>query len=93
MAIKTLIINNKGGVGKSVLALWLSDAVAKLNKKVLLLTSDNQNNAFHYSGVEPIFKKGLDDWIEKGIGDIFTLRENLSYIPLKNFKIKKIFQR
>lgn len=92
MAIKTLIINNKGGVGKSVLALWLSDAVAKLNKKVLLLTSDNQNNAFHYSGVEPVFKKGLDDWIEKGIGDIFTLHENLSYIPLKNFKIKKSFK-
>lgn len=92
MAIKTLVINNKGGIGKSILALWLSHAMAKLDAKVLLLTSDNQNNAFHYSGVEPIFKKGLDDWIEKGTGDIFTLRENLSYIPLKNFKIKSSFK-
>ena len=92
MAVKTLVINNKGGVGKSVLTLWIADALAKLNHKVLLLTSDNQNNIFHYSGVEPVFKKGLDDWIEKGSGDIFTLRENLFYIPLKNFKIKSSFK-
>ena len=92
MAVKTLIINNKGGVGKSILTLWFADAIAKTNKKVLLLTSDNQNNAFHYADVEPFFEKGLDDWIEKGIGDIFTLRKNLSYIPLKNFKIKKSFK-
>lgn len=92
MAVKTLVINNKGGVGKSVLTLWMADAMAKAGRKALLLTSDNQNNAFHYAGVEPVFKKGLDDWIEKGNGDIFTLRENLSYIPLKNFKIKKSFK-
>lgn len=99
MATKILIINNKGGVGKTLIELWMAHALALLNYKVLSLTSDNQNNSFHYAGVEPKFNKGLESWIEAGTGDIIPLRKNLDYIPLrkdyiplKNFKIKKSFE-
>ena len=47
-----LVKNNKGGVGKSWIALQLAAYKAFQNEKVLLLTSDSQNNVLNYSGIK-----------------------------------------
>ncbi|MEG3013121.1 MAG: ParA family protein [Cetobacterium sp.] len=78
------IKNNKGGVGKSWLTLQLAHLLSMLDKKVLVLTSDSQNNILEFSGVDTTYGRGLEDWVTKGTGDIIRLRENLMYIPLKN---------
>lgn len=45
-----LIKANKGGVGKSWIALQLAHGMSRLGKKVIILTSDSQNNILDYSG-------------------------------------------
>ena len=48
-----LVKNNKGGVGKSWIALQLAAYKAlRKNEKVLILTSDSQNNILNYSGTK-----------------------------------------
>lgn len=76
--------NNKGGVGKSWITLQLAHALAiKTNKKILILTTDSQNNILHYSGKSHVgFKNGLEDWIQGKEGEIIAIRENLYFIPL-----------
>lgn len=91
-AVKILIKNQKGGVGKSLIAFWLAHGLALENKKVLILTSDSQDNipAFAGKGKEAKeMKRGLESWIVNGEGDILELRENLFYIPLKATNIEE----
>jgi|GEM_PF-5395498 len=60
------IVSGKGGVGKSWIALQLAAYKAFQNEKVLLLTSDSQNNVLNYSGIKigDTNKKGLEDLLE-----------------------------
>lgn len=75
----------KGGVGKSWLCLQIAAALAKLYElKVLIITSDNQNNIPQFAGVQIDSSKGLEHWLKFGEGDSFKLRENLYYIPLNS---------
>ncbi|MGL5460702.1 MAG: ParA family protein, partial [Cetobacterium sp.] len=91
---KILIKNNKGGVGKSWLTLQLSSGLAKLGYKVLVVTSDSQNDILGFLGIDAPTKGGLENWVNKGDGDLIRLRDNLFYIPLitnifsKQFKEK-----
>ena len=62
-----LVKNNKGGVGKTWIALQLAGYKALIeNKKTLILTSDSQNNILNYSGIkiQDVNKKGLEDMLE-----------------------------
>ena len=78
------IKNNKGGVGKTFISTQLAHGFSLLNKKVLLLTSDSQNNIFNYllKGNKE-FDNGLKAEISKGNGEYFRLRENLYFLPLE----------
>ncbi|MGL4865583.1 MAG: ParA family protein [Cetobacterium sp.] len=80
-----VIKNNKGGVGKSWITLQLAHGLQYISgKKVLILTSDSQNNILEYAGKEKtILNTGLEKWIKTGTGDLVRLRENLFFIPLK----------
>lgn len=44
---------NKGGSGKSFVSVQLASALAELEEKTLLLTTDSQNNHFDFLGLEP----------------------------------------
>lgn len=91
-AIKILIKNQKGGVGKSLISFWLAHGLALENKTVLLLTSDSQDNIPAFAGKSEEAKqmtKGLESWVKTGEGDTLELRENLHYIPLKSLNISK----
>ena len=76
---------NKGGVGKSFVTLQLGHYLARKGKKVLLLTSDSQNNLVDYAGCskEATRSKGLKNWVLRNDGEIYHLRENLYFIPLE----------
>lgn len=88
------IKNNKGGVGKSWLTLQLAHILSNIdNNKVLVLTSDSQNNVMLYAGVDIEFKYGLESWLNKGDGDMVALRENLFYIPLADSNFKRGFDK
>jgi chromosome partitioning protein len=79
-----LIKNNKGGVGKSFLTSQLAHGLSLLDKKVLILTSDSQNNIFDFfTSNMPSYDGGLKTWITKGEGDLIRLRENVYFIPLE----------
>ena len=88
------IKNNKGGVGKSWLTLQLAHILSNIyNNKVLVITSDSQNNVMLYAGVDIEFKDGLESWLNKGDGDMVALRENLFYIPLADSNFKRGFDK
>ncbi|MEG0236568.1 MAG: ParA family protein [Cetobacterium sp.] len=80
-----LIKNNKGGVGKSWITLQLAHGLQHVSdKKVLIVTSDNQNNILEYAGKDKVVSdSGLEKWIKTGTGDLIRLRKNLFFIPLK----------
>lgn len=76
---------NKGGVGKTFITVQLGAYLALQDKKVLLLTSDSQNNIIDYCFGERIeFAGGLKEFVKSGTGDIIKLRENLFFIPLES---------
>ena len=85
-----LVKNNKGGVGKSWIALQLAAYKAFQNEKVLLLTSDSQNNVLNYSGIkiEDTNKKGLEDMLEGKNYKLTKLRPNLFFLHLQDYKVK-----
>ena len=88
------IKNNKGGVGKSWLTLQLAHILSNIDdNKVLVITSDSQNNVMLYAGVDIEFKYGLESWLNKGDGDMVALRENLFYIPLADSNFKRGFDK
>ena len=78
-----LVKANKGGVGKSWITLQIAHALALKGKKVLIITSDSQNDIPRFAGVKDLkFEKGLEHWIKYSTGNTLILRENLFYIPL-----------
>ena len=85
-----LVKNNKGGVGKSWIALQLAAYKAFQNEKVLLLTSDSQNNILNYSGIKikDTNKKGLEDLLEGKNYELTKLRPNLFFLHLQDYKVK-----
>ena len=78
------IKNNKGGVGKTFLTAQLGAGLSLLKKRVLILTSDSQNNIFNFllKGNKK-FKNGLKSEIASGNGEYFRLIENLYFLPLE----------
>ncbi|MCJ8343451.1 MAG: ParA family protein [Cetobacterium sp.] len=76
---------NKGGIGKTFITLQLGAYLALNNKKVMILTSDSQNNIIDYSKSKEIFyKKGLKEFVKGGEGEKIKIRENLFFIPLES---------
>jgi chromosome partitioning protein len=87
-----LVKNNKGGVGKSLISLWLAHGLTLQDKKVLILTSDTQDNIPTFCGKykeSKELKRGLEMWLKEGEGDILELRKNLYYIPLRQVAINE----
>ncbi|MDK4486299.1 ParA family protein [Fusobacterium necrophorum] len=88
-----LVKNNKGGVGKSWLALQLAAYQAYRGNMVLILTSDSQNNIFNFAGYKKPQKskmKGLEDAIRGENPIWYQLKENLFFLPLKGSHLKSI---
>ncbi|MHB9297578.1 ParA family protein [Fusobacterium polymorphum] len=85
-----LVKNNKGGVGKSWIALQLAAYKAFQSEKVLILTSDSQNNILNYSGIKikDTNKKGLEDLLEGKNYELTKLRPNLFFLHLQDYKVK-----
>ncbi|MCJ8343766.1 MAG: ParA family protein [Cetobacterium sp.] len=86
------IKNNKGGVGKTFITTQLATGLAYAEKKVLILTSDPQNNVFNFlfKG-DKTFKKGLKAEVLKNDGEYFRLRTNLYFLPLEDIKFSHLF--
>ncbi len=85
------IKNNKGGVGKSWLTFQLAHGLSLIEieegkkAKVLIITTDSQNNILDFALNKEIkIGPGLESWVAKGDGDLIRLRDNLEYIPLNS---------
>ena len=83
---------NKGGVGKSWLTFNVGHGLALFGFKVLIITSDSQNNVLDFAASNIEHGKGLEDWVQKGEGDIIALRKNLHYIPLQSNNFSQTFR-
>ncbi len=79
-----LVKANKGGVGKSWITLQLAHKAAIDGNKVMIITSDSQNNILDFSGNGSLTPLGLDEWLTDGNGGFTELRENLYYIPFNS---------
>lgn len=80
---------NKGGIGKTFLTVQLGYGLAMQDKKVLLLTSDSQNNILDYTlsdnEIDKIdFKKDLRYCVMNDKVETVKLRTNLYFIPTKS---------
>lgn len=85
MSSKIILIKaNKGGVGKSWITLQLAHKAALDGSKVIIITSDSQNNILDFSGCGSLTPLGLDEWLTGGNGGFTELRENLFYIPFNS---------
>lgn len=91
LALVATVKVNKGGIGKTFFSVQIAARLALLGFRVLLLTSDSQNDVFKFTTARrnkekriPEFREGLKHWVSKGSGDLFKLRENLDFIPLEN---------
>lgn len=85
MSSKVILIKaNKGGVGKSWITLQLAHKAALDGNKVIIITSDSQNNILDFSGCGSLIPLGLDEWLTGGNGGFTQLRENLFYIPFNS---------
>ena len=79
--------NNKGGVGKTEIAKELGHGFSLLGNKVLIISTDAQNNIIDDLYPEEfVVKKGLKEDVFYGTGEMLRLRENLYYMPLKEYK-------
>lgn len=91
---KIAVLNNKGGVGKSTVAVQISHGMAKLGYKVLLVDLDGQNDSSLFLGITPeTYRKTFYDLVDKRspahIADcIINARENLDLLP--NSRIDEI---
>ncbi|WP_297407161.1 ParA family protein [uncultured Cetobacterium sp.] len=83
---------NKGGIGKTFLTAQLGHGLSLLDKRVLLLTSDSQNNIFNYllKG-DKNFEQGLKSEVIDSNGEYFRLRKNLYFLPLENNRFSSQF--
>lgn len=80
---------NKGGIGKTFLTVQLGYGLAMQDKKVLLLTSDSQNNILDYTlsdeEIDKIdLKKDLIYCVMNDKIETLKLRTNLYFIPTKS---------
>lgn len=84
---KIAILNNKGGVGKSTVAVQLSHGLAMLGNKVILVDLDGQNDSSLFLGInETDYSKTFYDLIDKrGTATIdeciINARVNLDLLP------------
>lgn len=87
---KLAVFNNKGGVGKSTIAVHIAYGLARRGERVLLLDMDEQNDASLFLGfTSEDYNKTLYDIIVQGetalVRDcIFKARENLDLLPSKH---------
>lgn len=83
---------NKGGIGKTFLSCQIGHGLALLGKKVLIITSDSQNNVlnFLHQG-EKSFEKGLHYCVTRGGKEVISLRKNLDFIPLESNRLGSQF--
>lgn len=84
MSRVVLIKANKGWVGKSWITLQLAHKAALDGSKVIIITSDSQNNILDFSGNGSLTPLGLDEWLTGGHGGFTELRKNLYYIPFNS---------
>lgn len=87
-----LVKVNKGGIGKTFLTAQIAHGLALCNKKVLIITSDSQNNILNYMypGKKEISHGIISDVLKKE-GVTINLRENLDFIPLESNKLTSTF--
>lgn len=84
---KIAVLNNKGGVGKSTVAVQISHGLAKLGFRVLLVDLDGQNDSSLFLGVSSSdYNKTFYDLIDKrnpvDIDEcILHVRDNLDLLP------------
>jgi len=89
---KYAVINNKGGVGKSTVAVHIAHGLAIKGKKVLLMDMDGQNDASLFLGfTSEDYNKSLYDILVLQEGAlvsecIINARENLDLLPSKKFE-------
>lgn len=85
----------KGGIGKTFITTQLAVGVAEYGLKVLVITSDPQNDVMgmcYPKEKEPEYDGGLKHWVTKGEGDIVKLRPNVDFIPLEDAKFGNSFR-
>lgn len=84
---KIAVLNNKGGVGKSTVAVQISHGLAMLGFKVILIDLDGQNDSSLFLGItEAEYNSTFYHLIDKRNGVplgecIINARENLDLIP------------
>lgn len=84
---KIAVLNNKGGVGKSTVAVQLSHGLAQLGFRVILVDLDGQNDSSLFLGInDSEYKKTFYDLIDKRnnieVKDcIINARKNLDLLP------------
>ncbi|HVE38529.1 MAG TPA: ParA family protein [Planctomycetota bacterium] len=79
---KIALVNQKGGVGKTTTAVNLSAAIAKLDRRVLLIDLDPQSNATVSLGVPPNQQKNTSYALLNGAPlDPLKLSDNLHLVP------------
>ena len=91
---------NKGGIGKTSFTVQIGHGLALQGYKVLLITSDSQNNILHYTKS----KKEIDKYdLSKGLrhavlyGDnrdlYIKVRENLYFLPTESSVFSDAFEK
>ncbi|WP_379135328.1 ParA family protein [Paenibacillus sp. sgz500958] len=87
---KYAVLNNKGGVGKSTLAVHIAHGLAAKGEKVLLIDMDGQNDASLFLGfTSEDYKRSLYDLLVKhedlSLSDcIIKARDHLDLLPSKH---------
>ncbi|TDX43791.1 ParA family protein [Orenia marismortui] len=89
---KIAIYNNKGGVGKSTLAVHLADALRRLDLKILLVDLDSQNDCSLFLGLEEKPEKTFFNLIDyRYPADlkecIIEIRDNLGLLTNTNYEL------
>ena len=85
--LKYAVLNNKGGVGKSTIAVHIAHGLAIKGKKVLLIDMDGQNDASLFLGfTSEDYQKSLFDILLEHESTslpecILHARENLDLLP------------